>query len=455
MVPRPVPGKGDRESSQGTPSWPDRISSLALEGIAQGGDAVGRYQGRVVFARGGLPGEIVSLHLTQTHKSFARGVVEAVHTAAPERVRPGCPLFDRCGGCQWQYIDYPAQLAFKRIIVEEQCRHLISSPATVLPTVGMEEPWNYRSTAQLRLAPDGRLGYYAWHSHDLVPLERCPLLVEPLNERIPPLARALQALAPAERPEQVTLRYSWEEDRCLLLIDQGSRGAACRLRDRLQVAFPEVAWQRGRGIEVLAGQGFLHESLAGAPLRVSSRSFFQVNVPQARSLLQTVHAMLDPLSGEHLLDAYAGVGALSLSLFQGQSLQAAWAEGVVRAVGRVTAIESHPDAVKDLRANARRWGEDRVEVFPGTVERLLPGLGWAFDLVVLDPPRRGCQPEVLAAVAAGRPRRIAYVSCHPGTLARDLPVLLGGGYRLVRIQPLDLFPQTFHVESVALLERVG
>jgi 23S rRNA (uracil1939-C5)-methyltransferase len=416
------------------------LGPLCLEGMAQGGEAVGREGGRVVFVQGGLPGEVVLVRLTETQKAYARGVVERVLQPASERVLPTCPLFGRCGGCHWQYIAYPAQLALKQTIVLEQCRHLgrIDSPP-VVPAIGMEEPWAYRSTAELHVGPAGESGYYAAHSHAVVPLGRCPLLVPALNALLPPLQSSLDDISPPERSAQVTLRFSWADGRSLVLLHGGTRRGATTLREHLAGLTGEVAWQRGRQVEVLAGRGFLYETLGGVSLRVSPTSFFQVNVPQAQRLLETVRSLLDPRPGDHLLDAYAGVGALSLPL--------------VPQVGRVTAIESHPAAVADLLENARQMGaEDRVEAIGGLVEQVLAVEERRFDLVLVDPPRRGCLPAALQAIVRSRPRRVVYVSCHPGTLARDLRQLQEGGYRLRQVQPLDLFPQTFHVESVALLE---
>lgn len=415
---------------------------LQLESIAQGGEAVGRWKGRVVFAQGGLPGEVVLLRLTARQRTFARGVVERVLEPAVSRTEPRCSLFGDCGGCHWQYMDYPTQVALKRTIIVEQCQHLgrVAEPSVAAP-LAMAEPWGYRSTADLHLSLAGRVGFFAARSHRVVPLPSCPLLVPALNDLLPHLQRLLLSLDQASRPTGLTLRWSWAEQCALLLLEGGARQGAVRLSDEMAGLVPEVAWRNGRPVEVLRGRGFFHETLDDLPLRVSPTSFFQVNVPQARRLLQTVRTLLAPRLEDHLLDAYAGVGALSLPL--------------LGTVGQVTAVESHAAAVADLRANVRRQvGVDQVEVLAGPVERVLPARGDSYDLTVLDPPRRGCSLAALQAVLAGRPRRIVYVSCHPGTLARDIRILTGGGYRLRSIQPVDLFPQTYHVESVALLESV-
>jgi len=416
---------------------------IRLEGIAQGGEAVGRWKGKVIFAQGGLPGEVVALCLTAQRRSFARGVVEEVLQPSLDRIEPRCPLFGPCGGCHWQYVAYPAQVDLKRTIVGEQCQHLgrVAEPPVAAP-LAMEEPWGYRSTAELHLSSAGLVGYYAARSHEVVPLEDgCPLLVPALDELLPPLQRLLPTLNPADRPTDLTMRWSWAEGCALLLLVGGTHQGARHLCEELSGLVSEVIWRHGRQMEVLCGRGYFHEVLDDLPLRVSPTAFFQVNVPQARCLLQIVRALLDPRPEDHLLDAYAGVGALSLPLL-----------GAVR---QVTAIESHPAAVADLRANVRRWADaGQVKVLAGRVEHVLSAQRGKYDLVVLDPPRRGCAPAALRAILAGRPRRIVYVSCHPGTLARDIRILIEGGYCLQSIQPVDLFPQTFHVESVALLEGV-
>ncbi len=414
-------------------SWPQEIPALALKTIAQGGEAVGRYRGRAVFVWGGLPGEVVAVRLTQVRRTYARGVVSQVLQAVAGRVAPRCPLFGRCGGCQWQYIAYPRQLEFKAAIVADQCRRLggLSDPP-VAPTIGMDLPWAYRTRATFHLSPEGEIGYYARQSHQVVPLEECPLLVSEINRLLPSLRRSLAALALADRPSGVTVRYSWAQDRLLLLIHQGTLSGARRLHELFGGEVARVVWEKGRP----AGRGGMEERLGGVLLRVSATSFFQVNIPQAERLLETVEDMLAPTSSDHLLDAYAGVGALSLPLLE--------------RVASLVAVESHPAAVRDLQENARRLQPEKVTALRGRVEEVLPTLQRPVDLALLDPPRRGAH-QAIPALLQARPRRIVYVSCHPGTLARDLRVLCAGGYRVVRIQPIDLFPQTFHVESVTLL----
>ena len=262
--------------------WPAHIPALLLEGIAQGGDAVGRYEGRVVFVQGALPGETVAVRLTARQPSFARGVVDQLLQPSPDRVTPPCPVFGRCGGCQWQYATYPAQLAWKQAIVVEQLQHLgqVESPA-VAATLGMEPPWSYRSAAEFHVSPAGQAGFYAAHSHTVVPLAACPLLVPALNALLPALQAALLTLAAADRPVQVTLRWSWAESLALALLHGGTRQGAEALAARLAGRVAEVAWERGREVQPLAGRGFFHESLGPAALRVSPTAFFQVNVPQA------------------------------------------------------------------------------------------------------------------------------------------------------------------------------
>ncbi len=420
---------------------------LCLEGIAQGGESVGHYAGKVVFVRGGIPGEHVVVRVTESKQRYARGIVQAVLSPAQVRVQPRCPLFGRCGGCHWQHIVYPAQLAFKQDILEEQCRHLgrISSPP-IAPGIGMDPPWNYRSTAELHVSPSGRIGYHAWHSHVVVPLDECPLLVPALNDLLRPLQAGLEEIAHQDRPARVRLRYSRREDLSSVLLQGGTRLGTNILQDRLASHAAEISWLQGRRVRTMAGRGYIYETVAQTRLQVSPTSFFQVNVSQAQRLQQVVLCLLDPRPDDRLLDAYAGVGALSLPL--------------VQQVGRITAIESHAAAVEDLRSNSHALGRaEKVEVTAGAVEEVLPSLvrrsarrTGPFDLVLLDPPRRGCESAALKSILQGRPRRIVYVSCHPGTLARDLRVLQQGGYALRVVQPVDLFPHTFHVEAVALLE---
>jgi 23S rRNA (uracil1939-C5)-methyltransferase len=394
--------------------------------MAQGGEAVGRWDGRVVFVAGGLPGERVRVRVGPRKARYLRGAVAEILRAAPERVPPRLPAADHM---PWQYIDYAAQLRFKQTILREQLTKLaqLADPpvAEVIPAA---QPWGYRNTAHLHVQAE-EVGYYAAGSRTLVPLEHDPLLLPALNEV---LAGLLPLLDTDAAPlEAVTLRASAAYGYAVAALR--GRGPLRELGRRWQARVPALA-AAGAATDTT-----LHEEVGGIVFVLTPASFFQVHTAQAAALLDVVRHMLALEPQQRLLDAYSGVGTFALPL-----------AGSVR---EVLAIEEHPQAVQDGERSARLNDVANVRFLAAPVERALPDHAEPFDAAILDPPRRGCHPAALEALARLAPPRIAYVSCHPAVLARDMRQLLDAGYTLQSVQPVDMFPQTPHIECVALLVR--
>jgi len=367
---------------------PSEAIFLTLTGMAPKGEALGRHEGLVIFVAGGLPGEVVRVQIIEQHTSWARASLLEVLQPAPERVAARCRHFDRCGGCNWQHVEYTAQLAFKTNIVREQMARIARLPdANVRDCLGSPSPYGYRNTARLAVAPDGRVGYRMPASHEVLAIEECPIL------------------EPALQQELGELRG--------LRLDPG---------DEVVLRVPAEPLRVGK-----------------FDYFVSIDSFFQVNSAMAGQLVNEVMAALALEGGESVLDLYAGVGLFTLPIAAAVGRQ-----------GRVLAIESSPSAVADGRRNAAAfpqvaWLEARVE--EGMARPEVAATGW--QRLLLDPPRRGVDRDALRAMAALRAAVIVYVSCDPATLARDTQLLGEHGYRLHAAQPLDLFPQTAHVETVA------
>jgi 23S rRNA (uracil1939-C5)-methyltransferase len=419
--------------------WPETLE-LSLDGIAQGGEGVGRWNERVVFARGGLPGERVRVYLTEGRDSYAHGVVADVLAPSAERIPPRQPDADHM---PWQHIAYPAQLRFKRQILADQLAKIGRlDHAVVEATIAAPRPWHYRSSARFH-GEGRRIGYYASDSHELREITVDPLLLPVLNDLLAGLRAVLRAgmLAPAE----IILRASEVYGYALAAL----RGAAgVDLADLRRIA---GAWRMrcpalagvvllsaaGRQVETL-GADVLIEELDGIAFQLHPAGFFQVNVAAASKLLELVRDRLEPRGHERLLDLYCGAGTFTLPL--------------AAAVSEVLGIEEHAGAVEDGRATAAANGVANVRFEVGHVEMMLARRDSTFDAVVLDPPRRGCHPRALAELLRLAPPRIVYVSCHPATLARDLKHLVAGGYQVARVQPVDLFPQTAHIESVTVLQ---
>jgi 23S rRNA (uracil1939-C5)-methyltransferase len=397
---------------------------VALHDMAHGGEAVGRLaDGRTVFVGGALPGETARVRITESKPRWARGVVAELLSTSPDRVTPACPHFGPCGGCQWQHVALHRQRDFKRSIVIGQLRHVGRVQeelfALVEPTrsVGEADGFGYRNRVSFAVDSQGRSCYHGASSHTLVPIDDCPLLHPLLRE----WHRAIGTLPGAT---QLELRAGVRTAQRLAL-----------LRGELPAARQTELREQGIPLRA-AGDGEITEMVHTERYRISSKAFFQVNTAGAEALVQLVEEMLDPGPEDVVLDAYAGVGLFSLPL--------------ARKAARVLAVESNPASIRDLRFHAK--GRN-IHVVGTPVEEAEAQLPSRLDLVVADPPREGIGGRGLEVLAKRKPRRIVLVACDPASLARDVKGLLAAGYALQRVVPVDLFPHTFHVESVALLTR--
>lgn len=425
--------------------------TLTLDAIAHGGEAIGRHGGKAVFVPYAIPGERVRVEIVEERDRWARARLLDVLEPSPDRVEPPCPYFgpdaNACGGCQWQHIAYPRQAELKQQIITDQLTRLgrIARPP-VADIVALADPvadddaaasaapdflaYGYRNHVQFALTPDGRLGFRRAASHDVTAVERC-LLLDP---RLDDLHAALDVAWP--ELTGVSLRAGTDPDDTLILFEAAGDDAP-----ELEIDLPAAcALLTRRGLTPLIGEPWISIEVLGRRYRVSAESFFQVNTIGAAALVEIVAAYADPRPGDVLLDAYCGAGLFALALAD--------------QAGQVIGVESSPAACEDFAFNAGDL--PNIALHEGAVEDVLPALraeGQRADIVVLDPPRAGAGPEVIRELAALGPRRMVYVSCDPATLARDAVHLAAAGYRLVEAQPVDLFPQTFHVETVALWEQ--
>lgn len=417
------------------------VITLDLTAIAHGGEAFGRHEGKVVFVPYTLPSERVRARLVDDHERWARAELVEVLTADDDRVDPPCPYFGPglCGGCQWQHIRYERQLTLKQEIVADQLRRLGRLPdPPVRPTLSVGEPFAYRNHVQFAVHPEGKLGFARAGSHEIIPIERC-LLLHPLLDE---LHSALQfdeeepGPALAEWLQRLSLRAGVTTGQQLVLFE-GRSDEPPELEVDLPVSCVFLA--RDGRLQPLIGPPYIEEQVTGRVYRVSATSFFQVNTAGAEVLVSLVRRYLDPQPNDTLLDAYCGVGLFGLALSN--------------QVGHLIGIEEDPHACEDFAWNARDLAPERVTLHEGPAAEVLAALDEPIDLAVVDPPRSGVGKEALQELTRLGPRRIVYVSCDPATLARDAKFLQAGGYELVEVQPIDLFPQTFHIESVSLWIR--
>jgi 23S rRNA (uracil1939-C5)-methyltransferase len=417
--------------------WPATLE-LTLDGIAQGGEGVGRWQDRVVFARGGLPGERVQVRLRERRDAYARGDVVELLEASPDRIEQRLRGADHM---PWQHIAYPAQLRFKRQILADQLAKIGGlADQPVAETLAAPRPWGYRNSARFH-GVGGRIGYYAADTHDLQEIESDPLLLPVLNDTLAALRSVVRAGAPV--PAEVILRASEAYGYVLAALrgyDAEAINDLWQLARRWRMRCPALAGVTLPSQPPAAlGADYLIEELGGIAFHLRPATFFQINSAAAETLLDLVRVGLELRGGERLLDLYCGAGAFALPL--------------AATVAKVVAIEEYAGAIEDGRTTAEENGIANVGFEIGRVEQALGSLDGTFDAAVLDPPRRGCHPQAIAQLLRLAPARIVYISCQPATLARDLKLLGAGGYRVVSVQPVDLFPQTAHIESVSVLVR--
>ncbi len=433
---------------------------LNIERLAYGGEAVGHLDdGRTVFVAGACPGDRVAAEIVQDRGRFVRARIHDVLAPSSSRVKPRCPYFGVCGGCSWQHISIELQRSAKREAVVSALKrigHVSDADALVAATIAPSTEYGYRNKIELVADPAARrldLGFHRAGSDDVVPVETCALLPSRVSSAPKALTGALRYLAGDAnlnvRRVSVRTADATKDLEIALWTDPGPfpRAAAARL---LGSALPSTSivrvlmkgpdkQRKVTGVEVLAGKGAWRERVAGCSFSVSAPSFFQVNTRGAGELVRIVLDEVAVDGTDRVLDLFAGAGTFTLPL--------------ARLAGEVVAVEAAGSAVRDLRRNLERasvW----AEVIGGDASREIAGLG-RFDAVVVDPPRMGLDARVVSALGAARPRVIAYVSCDPATLARDAARLLQEGYRLTRATPVDMFPQTYHVETVARFERAN
>jgi len=440
---------------------------LVVDDLAFGGEAVGRVDGYVMFVRGGVPGDRLRVTVTEARGRFGRGAIQDVLEASPDRVEPPCPYFGRCGGCRLQHIAYPAQLAFKERQVRECLTRLGGLPPFELrPIVAAPEVFGYRNKMEFTVAGAGpAIGLHAAERYDVVlDIERCLLQSDTMNTLLDELRRQVRTRALSVWDQQtergllrfLTLREGRRTGQAMVNVVASAPDVATLMpvAEALRARVPQTASVLlnvnakkasvavGSEEHLLLGRDQITETLSGVDFAVSANSFFQTNTVQADRLFALVAEACVLDGSETLMDLYSGTGAISLLL--------------ARRARHVYGIELAEAAVADAIRNARANGIDNCTFLAGEVRHVLPTLmrdGIRASVVVADPPRAGFHPKALGALVALAPARIVYVSCNPSTLARDVGELVRQGYRLEWVQPVDMFPQTPHIEAVARLSR--
>lgn len=395
--------------------------------MAHGGSAVARIGGKAFFVDGALPGETIAADIEFDRGSWGRLQLREVLTPSPARIEPRCRHFGACGGCQWQYANYEAQLAWKRAIVIGQLEHLgrLRYPP-VRATVAPGPAFGYRNRMDFRTQA-GRPALAEHRSHRLVPIAACEIIH-------PNLAAVLPRLQHLSGVAELTLRTATTTGGVLAIVvgevPESAASWGCA-----------VARATGSRLDPVFGDPELFETVAGVRFRITGKAFFQNNTAGAETLVRLVTKAAAVGPDDVVLDAFSGGGLFAAT--------------VGRVAASVLAIERDPVAAADLHANLTEAGVDRFRIVRRSVGDALATGGEHWDVAIADPPRRGLGAAGVDALTAASPRAIAYVSCDPAALARDTRLLGESGYQLEWVTPVDMFPQTFHIECVACYQRVG
>ena len=442
------------------------VHTLEIHGYTAEGLGVGRLEGRVVFVPGTVRGERWRVRLEKVNQRVAWGRgVQLLHPS-PERIAPDCPLFGRCGGCQFRHMTYGEELAAKRERIASALERLGGVRLELPPVLGAEEPCRYRNKVQFPVSEERQglaIGYYRGRSHSVLDAPDCllqPQAVTRLRSAFQSWMEEYSVPAYDERTGTGLVRHlyvrtnSAGEALCCVVVNGETLPRTEELIQALHLTEPGLAGVvlnvntqdtnviLGPECHTLWGRDWLEEELCGLRFRLSVPSFFQINRAQTQRLYQLVTEFAGLTGEETVLDLYCGIGTISLVL--------------ARAAGRVIGAELVPQAIADAQENARRNQITNAEFFcgdAGAVAEKLSQEGVRPQTVCVDPPRKGLAHEVPAILSAMGPERIVYVSCDPATLARDLKRLEELGYHTVKAQGVDLFPRTAHVETIVLLQR--
>ncbi|MDO4179456.1 MAG: 23S rRNA (uracil(1939)-C(5))-methyltransferase RlmD [Phascolarctobacterium sp.] len=443
---------------------------LEITGLNSEGDGVGRFEGLTIFVKGALSGEKVLANLTVVKKNYAVGKLKKILVESPDRVKPLCPVYKECGGCQLQHLSYEGQLKAKRQQVWDaltRIGHLTG--VNVLPTLEAPNPWNYRNKMQVPCmgTPQKQfIGCFALNTHKVIDVENCFIQKEKNNAIVKVVREWMKKykIAPYDEDKGTGIvrhimgRVGAKTGELMVCLVTATDNVPHfkDLTKMLKEALPELKSVvqnvnkrhtnviLGNKTQVIYGKENISDSIGNLKFNISCQSFFQVNSEQAERLYAKALEYAALTGKEIVADVYCGTGTISLFLAQKAK--------------HVFGIEIVAPAIRDAKANARNNNINNATFILGDAAQKMPELvedGVKLDVVVVDPPRAGCEPRVLDAIAKVKPKRVVYVSCNPATLARDLAYMTQKGYKVDKVQPCDMFPMSFHVECVCMLSKLS
>ncbi len=437
---------------------------LEVEIISQGceGEGIAKPEGFPLFIPGAIEGETCKIQVVKLTKTHGFGKLLAVLTPSGNRTMPPCPVYTKCGGCSLMHMNRKTQLAWKQERVRDAFRHIGGLEADVAQTVTDENAFRYRNKIQMpvAVAQNGvAAGFFAPRSHRIVPASGCLLQSEKTEKIIGAVVKWMEenAVMPySEETHRGLIRHIYvregDGEECMVSLVTRSKTlpAENKLTEKMRSLGVSTLLQNinpnrtnvilGPQTRILYGSGTVTKTLGDLQFTVSHHSFFQVNAPMAEKLYEKGLSLLGDISDKTVFDLYCGIGSISLFL--------------ARKAQKVIGVEIVPEAIEDAKKNAERNGIDNAFFYTGDAFKVTEKLikeGETADIAVVDPPRKGCSPDLLETLLHMRPEKILYISCNPATLARDVKLLTENGYSFGTVYPFDLFPQTSHVESVALL----
>ncbi|MEK4230829.1 23S rRNA (uracil(1939)-C(5))-methyltransferase RlmD [Solibacillus sp. FSL H8-0538] len=442
-------------------------TTVYIEDLTHDGNGVAKIDGYPLFIQGALPGETVEIHVLKTLKNYGFAKVVEILEPSSDRVEAPCVYFSQCGGCQVQHLSYEGQLKWKQNMVANVMKRLGKIDAPVLPVKGMDNPWNYRNKAQIPFAQneagEAIAGFYKTKSHNIVDMERCLIQTGEADAIMGQLKDELATLGIRTYNEKshqgmlrhVVVRKGRATNEVMVVLVTKSRkfpqaqAAVEKIRELVPNVTSIVQNVNGDKTNVifgnetvtLWGKDAIEDTIGNVRFEISARSFYQVNPEQTEVLYKQALDYAQLTGTETVIDAYCGIGSISLFLAQQAKL--------------VMGVEIVPQAIEDAKRNAELNGFTNTYFEAGPAEEVIPrwyAEGKEADVLVVDPPRKGCDEALLNTIIEQKPKRVVYVSCNPGTLARDLRILEDGGYKTQEVQPVDMFPHTTHCEAVAWLE---
>ena len=453
------------------PLQKNQIISLTIQRLSGDGSGVGHWEGEAVFVPGTAPGDQIQARIVKDCKRYAFGIVDTLETASPDRIPVDCPVAGPCGGCSLRHLRYQAELQAKEDSVADAFRRIGGLDVPIQPILPSPEVDRYRNKVQYPVGKDKNghlcIGFYAGRSHRIVPCADCKLQPAVLNEIGNTLCGLLEQYGIQPYDEQsgkglvrhIFLRrgaHSGQIMVCLVCTRPSLPHAdeivrqLCSRFDAIRTILINVNQEKTNVIlglknQLLYGSGFIEDTLCDVPVQLGPLSFYQVNTPGAEQLYKVAAAYAAPTPDDLLLDLYCGMGTIGLSM--------------VQHCRELIGVEIIPEAIESAKANASRMGADvaaKSRFFcadAGQAASRLASEGLAPDIIVVDPPRKGCDQATLSAIIKMAPRRLVYVSCNPATAARDCAILAQSGYSVDKVQPVDMFPRTGHVECVISLSQ--